>query len=612
MPLREVLRRRVTPQRRRPLRRRPALVLAALLAACAHTPPAPTSAPLPEGASGYQAKPLQQAARFMVSAGHPLATQAGVRVLRDGGSAVDAAVAVQMVLTLVEPQASGIGGGAFALHWDGREVQAWDGRETAPAAADERLFLQADGRPMPYAQAAVGGLAVGVPGALQMLEQAHRRHGRLPWAQLFDPAIEAAEQGFAVSPRLHALLASDPALKRDPLAARFFYGGDGAPHAVGQVLRNPALAQVLRAVAQQGTAAFYAGPVAQDIVTRVQGHAEQRGRLSLADLRQYRSLERVPICTDWRERYRVCGMPPPSSGHLATMQILGMLQLKADLPPALVDGVPGAAWLHVYTEAARLAFADRAQYVADPAFTAAPGGDWRSLLQPPYLAQRAALIGPRAMDEARPGLPAPLHATLAPQAAQPESGTSQISIVDARGHAFSMTTSIQTAWGSRILSDGGTGLAGGFLLNNQLTDFAFAPRDAAGHPVANRVQPGKRPRSSMSPTLVFERADGRLRLVAGSTLGPMIIHSLAKALSGTLAWGLDVQQAVELPNFGPVEHTLLLEQGRFPETTVETLRALGHRVAQAELATGLQLIGRDGTHWVGGADPRKEGTAAGD
>jgi len=576
-----------------------------LLAACS----APAPAPLPEAASGSVAKSLQHAAHFMVSAAHPLAVQAGVQVLQRGGSAVDAGIAVQMVLTLVEPQASGIGGGAFALHWDGTRVQAWDGRETAPAAADETLLLGSDGRPLPYAEAAVGGRTVGVPGVLHLLEQAHRQHGRLPWAELFAPAIALAEQGFAVSPRLHALLDSDAALRQEPRAAAHFYGADGQPHAVGHVLRNPALAELLRRIASQGSPAFYQGAVAQDMVARVQASA---GRLALADLSSYHSLERQPLCTDWTPRWRVCGMPPPSSGHLAMMQILGMLQFTPPLAQPLIDGIPGAAWLHVYTEAARLAFADRALYVADPAFVAAPGGDWNNLLAPAYLKQRAGLIGERAMDEAPAGVPAPPRQALAAQTAQAESGTSQMSIVDARGQALSLTTSIQTAWGSRILSDGGTGQAGGFLLNNQLTDFAFAPRDAAGVPVANRVQPGKRPRSSMSPTLMFERDDGRLRLVGGSTLGPMIIHSMAKASIAALLWGMDVQQAIDLPNFGPIDGPLLLEKGRFPAATQQSLRERGHRIVEAELPTGLQLVQRSAAGLSGGADPRKEGVARGD
>lgn len=579
-----------------------------VLAACASAPEPPVA--LPEGASGYRPRAEARAEHAMVSAGHPLAVDAGVAVLRRGGSAVDAAVAVQMVLTLVEPQASGIGGGAFALTWDGARVQAWDGRETAPAAADEHLFLDARGRPVPYEAAAVGGRAVGVPGALRMLEAMHRQHGRRPWAELFEPAIELAERGFPVGPRMHALLSGEKALKADPAAAAYFYRTDGTPHEVGHVLRNPALAHVLRQVAVGGADVFYTGPVAASIVARVQGTAPP-GRLAAGDLATYVPLERPPVCTDWAAVWRVCGFPPPSSGHLAILQTLGILQQLPATPEPLAEGVPSAAWLHVYTEAARLAFADRARYVADPAFVPAPGGDWRSMLEPGYLRQRAALIGPRAMSVAPAGQPGEWRAAWGDPAPQPESGTSQISIVDAEGHAVSMTTSIQTAWGSRLLVDGGSGLPGGFLLNNELTDFAFAPTDASGAMVANRVQPGKRPRSSMSPTLVFLRADGRLQLVAGSTLGPMIIHSTAKALLGALPWGLGLQPTAELPNFGPVDGPLLLERGRFPTATAERLRQLGHHVVEVELPTGVQLVGRDGAGWAGAADPRKEGVARG-
>ena len=285
--------------------------------------PAAQTPPLPEGGSGWTAKTGAMASRFMVAAANPLATDAGYRMLRAGGSALDAAIAVQMVLTLVEPQSSGIGGGAFLMHWDGRAVQAWDGRETAPAAADERLFLGPDGKPVPFAQAVLGGRAVATPGAVRMLEAAHRLHGQLPWARLFEPAIALAEGGFAISPRLHTQLKGEQALRRDALARAYFYGADGEPLAEGHVLRNPALAAVLRALAAQGSDALHRGAVAADVVARVRGHAVP-GRLSEQDLATYRPRQREPMCTDWQAAYRVCGFPPPSSGHLAVMQILGL------------------------------------------------------------------------------------------------------------------------------------------------------------------------------------------------------------------------------------------------------------------------------------------------
>lgn len=588
-------------------------VVAALLAACSAPPVLRYTIPAqPEGASGHVDKPGWTYSRQAVAAANPLAADAGHQVLRAGGTAVDAAVAVQMVLALVEPQSSGIGGGAFLLHWDGRRVQAWDGRETAPAAADEKLFLLADGKPMPMQQAVVGGRAVGVPGAVRMLEAAHRVHGRLPWAQLMQPAIQLAEQGFAVSPRLHTQLKAETALKRDAQAAAYFYRPDGEPHPVGHRLHNPALAAVLRAIAAGGSAALHEGPIAADIARRVQTHAGNPGRLTTADLAAYRPKQREPICTDWKQRYRVCGMPPPSSGHLAVMQMLGLLERSPPVARPVQDGMPGPDWLHVYTEAARLAYADRALYVADPDFVAPPAGRWTSLLDDAYLRQRAALIGPRSMGTAQPGAPGGERSAWAAQADQPEFGTSHISIVDADGRALAMTTTIEAVWGARLMSDGGTGLGGGFLLNNELTDFSMAPADAQGRPIANRVQPGKRPRSSMSPTLVFDRTDGRLLMSLGSPGGAAIIHFTAKTLIGTLDWGLDAQRAIDLPNFGSFNGPTVLERGRFPSATVEALKARGHSVVETDLTSGLQALQRTATGWFGGADPRREGVVSGD
>ena len=597
--------------------RRFAPALALVLAACAMAPvggPAGGLPPMPEGASGLIRKTGQTARHSMVVAAHPLAAEAGRQMLRAGGTAIDAAVAVQMVLSLVEPQSSGIGGGAFLLHWDGRAVQAWDGRETAPAAADERLFLRADGQPMPFAEAVVGGRAVGIPGAVRMLEAAHAAHGRLPWGRLFEPAIALAEQGFAVSPRLHTQLAAERALKADPQAAAYFYAADGMPWPVGHRLRNPALAVVLRAIASRGSAALHQGPVAADIVARVRDHATNPGRMAVADLAGYAPRQRTALCTDW-QRWRVCGFPPPSSGHLTMMQILGQLDaVPASLqaPVALAEGVPAAPWLHLYTESARLAFADRGLYVADPEFAAAPGGDWRHLLDGAYLKQRAELIGAQSMKLAQPGRPAGDAVVRAPMAAQPESGTSHVSIVDAAGRAVALTTTIESGFGARLMSDGGSGLAGGFLLNNELTDFSFAPADAAGRPIANRVQPGKRPRSSMSPTLVFDLASGRLELVAGSPGGEAIIHFTAKSLLGTLTWGLSPQAAADLPNFGSFNGPTVLEVGRFPAATAGALRDRGHVVQEIEMTSGVHLIQRSGGGWAGGADPRREGVALAD
>ena len=596
---------------------RPWLPVMALCVGACTTPPAPPAAqgstipPMPELASGWTPKPGWTAQRFMVAAANPLATEAGYRILREGGNAMDAAIAVQMALTLVEPQSSGIGGGAFLLHWDGRAVKAWDGRETAPAAADERMFMGADGKPVPFADAVFGGRAVATPGAVVMLEQAHRAHGKLPWAKLFTPAIELAEAGFPISPRLQIQAAGNPHLARDPLARPFFFDANGKALPVGHRLRNPALAAVLKAIAAQGSAAFTSGPVAADIVQRVRTHPVP-GRMTAADLTGYQPRQRESICTDWQQRWRVCGFPPPSSGHLAVMQILGIVERAPVAGPALVKGIPGPDWLHPYTEAARLAYADRALYVGDPDFTPAPGGDWTTLLSDAYLRQRAALIGPQSMKVATPGTPAPVRTSHAPMADQPEHGTSHISVVDGEGRAVAMTTTIEAFFGARVMSDGGTGLPGGFLLNNQMTDFALQPTDAKGQPVANRIQPGKRPRSSMSPTLVFDKTDGRLVMTLGSPGGPVIIHFVAKTLLGTLQWGLDAQRAIDLPNFGSLNGPTVLEKGLFPATTIDALKARGHVVSEIELTSGLQAIQRTPSGWFGGADPRREGVVKGD
>jgi gamma-glutamyltranspeptidase / glutathione hydrolase len=597
--------------------RRPLLAaLALLVAACASPPPAPslpyTIPPMPEGPSGYSAKPGWQSQRFMVAAANPLATDAGYQVLKAGGNALDAAIAVQMVLTLVEPQSSGIGGGAFLLHWDGRDIAAWDGRETAPAAATERLFLQPDGQPMPFRTAVVGGRAVGVPGTVRMLETAHRAHGKLAWGALLQPAIALAEQGFRMSPRLHTQLTAETALKNDAQARAYFYRDDGTPHPVGTLIKNPALAEVLRAIAARGSAALNAGRVAADIVQRVRTHAANPGVLAEADLAGYAPRKRESICTLWKTVYRVCGFPPPSSGHIAVMQILGILERSAPVAAPRTDGLPSADWLHGYTEAARLAYADRALYLADPDFAAPPAGRWTSLLDDAYLKQRAALIGRESMKTAQPGTPAGSLSSHAPMPEQAEVGTSHISIVDGDGRAVAMTTTIEDVFGARLMSDGGTGKAGGFLLNNELTDFSFAPADAQGRPIANRVQPGKRPRSSMSPMLVFDARDGRLLMSLGSPGGAAIIHFTAKTLVGTLDWGLDAQRAIDLPNFGSFNGPTVVERGRFPAATLEALRARGHTVNEIDMTSGLQAIQRTASGWHGGADPRREGVVMGD
>ncbi|MBA4114218.1 MAG: gamma-glutamyltransferase [Verminephrobacter sp.] len=598
---------------RSPFRHLGLLATAALLAACSSTPRFSYTVPSqPEGASGYTEKPGWATTQFAVAAANPLATDAGYQVLKAGGSAVDAAIAVQMVLTLVEPQSSGIGGGAFLLHARGGQVEAYDGRETAPAAADEKLFLDASGKPLAFHDGVVGGRSVGVPGTVRMLEMAHRQHGRLPWAALFQPAIQLAEGGFKVSARLHTLLANEKFLAKDPVAAAYFYDAAGKPWPVGHLLKNPELAAVLRQIATEGSRALHEGSVAQAIVDKVRQHPTNPGRLSLADLASYQPRKREALCTDYRARaqdYRLCGFPPPSSGAIAVGQILGILNHTNAASLPLQDGLPSAEWLHLYTEAARLAFADRALYVADPDFVQPPGGSWMSLIDPGYLASRAQLIGAQSMKTAQPGNPAGTSTSLAPMPDQPEYGTSHISIVDAQGNALAMTTTIEDAFGARQMVKG-------FLLNNELTDFSFVPADAQGASIANRVQPGKRPRSSMAPTLVLDKASGQVLMSGGSPGGALIIHYTAKVLYGTLQWGLMPQQAINLPNFGSLGGPSLLEEKRFPPTTVEQLRTRGAEVREMNMTSGLQALTRGQAHgqpvWFGGADPRREGVVMGD
>jgi gamma-glutamyltranspeptidase/glutathione hydrolase len=596
------------------------LTVLVLLSACSTQPPAstwrysvPDQATQPEAATGSTTKPGWAFTRQAVAAANPLATDAGHQVLRAGGSALDAAIAVQMVLGLVEPQSSGIGGGAFLLHFDGQKVSTHDGRETAPAGARGDMFMN-QGKPMPFADAVQSGRSVGVPGAVRMLEAAHRQHGRLPWAQLLQPAITLAEQGFRVSPRLNALLNADALLKKDPLALRFFYQTDGQAWPVGHVLRNPEYAHVLRLIALHGSQALHEGPVAQAMVART-AMAPHPGALSLQDLASYQPRMREALCFDHtaqQRAYRICGFPPPSSGQIAIGQILGMLGHTQAQGPELAGGLPSPDFLHRYTEASRLAFADRAQYVADPDFVQAPAGDWRSLLAPGYLRDRSQLIGNQAMKTAPVGQPGGQTTSFAPMPTQTEYGTSHISVVDAQGRAVAMTTTIEAAFGSRRMVTTDPTRPGGFLLNNELTDFSLAPADAQGRPIANRVEPGKRPRSSMSPTLVFDKTTGQLLMSGGSPGGAAIIHYSAKLLMGTLHWGLNAQKAIDLPNFGSLGGPTLLEAQRFDRSTVDALKTQGHEVREIEMTSGLQAIERTPSGWFGGADPRREGLVKGD
>ncbi|WP_434579785.1 gamma-glutamyltransferase [Pseudomonas sp. Z1-6] len=596
------------------------LAIALTLGAC-KAPPSSTATPAlpapPEITSGYRTDlQTRYADKHMAAAANPLAAEAGREMLRRGGSAIDAAIAMQAVLTLVEPQSSGIGGGAFIVLWDGKAVRTYDGRETAPAGATERLFLQADGKPMPFTAAQIGGRSVGTPGVLRGLELAHRKHGRLEWARLFEPAIALAEQGFAISPRLYALIASDPSLPGSPDMAAYFLNADGSPKAVGTVLKNPALAGVLKRIANEGPDVLYKGPVAEEIVAKVQGHANP-GSLSLKDLQDYTARERPALCTDYK-RWQICGMPPPSSGGVAVAQILGTLQaleqrdsnaalaplkpLKT-VKPAGIEPSPEA--VHLIAEAERLAYADRAQYIADPNFVAVP---LQGLVDRGYLASRASLIGPRSMGVAKPGTPPGIQVAYAPDRSPLRISTSQVVAVDDQGGAVTMTTTVESAFGSHLMVQG-------FMLNNQMTDFSFIPEEN-GQKVANRVEPGKRPRSSMAPTLIFDH-QGRLLAAVGSPGGSQIIEYVAKSVIGLLDWDLDPQTAINLPNFGSRNGPTELEKGQFSPALVQALKDKGHAVSEIDMNSGTQAIVRvrdaqGKTSLAGGADPRREGQALGD
>ncbi|KEX94266.1 gamma-glutamyltransferase [Pseudomonas putida] len=595
-----------------------ALIITALTLGACHNASAPTLPTAPENASGYRTDlQTRHASRHMAAAANPLAAEAGREMLRRGGSAIDAAIAMQAVLTLVEPQSSGIGGGALIVLWDGQSVRAYDGRETAPAGATEKLFLQADGQPMPFTQAQIGGRSVGTPGVLRALELAHRKHGRLPWAQLFEPAIELADQGFVISPRLHRLIAADSSIKRSAEMTAYFLNADGSPKASGTLLKNPPLAAALQRIAKEGPDALYKGPIAQEIVAKVQGHANP-GSLSLSDLVNYSAKERAPLCTDYK-RWQVCGMPPPSSGGIAMAQILGTLQALetsdkrwalAPMQPVKASTAAGleptAEAVHLISEAERLAYADRAQYVADSDFVPVPV---KGLIDKAYLASRAALVGEHSMDTAKPGTPPGIQVAYAPDRSPLRISTSQVVAVDDQGGAVSMTTTIESAFGSHVMVQG-------FLLNNEMTDFSFIPEEN-GQKVANRVEPGKRPRSSMAPTLIFDRQSGEFVASLGSPGGSQIIEYVAKTTVGLLDWNLDTQAAINLPNFGSRNGPTELESGQFSPALIQALKDKGHRVNEIDMTSGTQAIVRvkdaqGKASLAGGADPRREGETLGD
>ena len=537
----------------------------------------------------------------MVTAANPLAAQAGLDILRAGGNAMDAAIVIQMVLGLVEPQSSGIGGGAFILHYSGKTgaIRAYDGRETAPAAATADMFLETDGRPMNFRDAVSGGLSVGVPGVVRVLELAHAEQGQLPWTRLFRPAITLAENGFAISARLNRQLKRALAyrLAEFPTAAGYFLDPDGKAKPVGAILKNPAYAETLRQIATNGAGAFYEGPIAENIVAATRNTHRNPGRLTLADLKSYQARRREPVCSPYRI-WVVCGMPPPTSGGVAVLQILGLLQ-KFDLSAMKPDSADA---VHVIAEASRVAFADRARYLADPDFLPVPV---TGLLDPDYLDRRAqAITLDKSMGWASPGEFSIQDASRrAADLSEGGTSTSHFSVVDKDGNAVSMTTTIENAFGSRVMTNG-------FLLNNQLTDFSFRER-RDGQLIVNRIEPGKRPRSSMSPTFVLN-GNGKLVLAVGSPGGSRIIGYVTKTLIGVLDWKLDIQEAIDLPNFTNRNGGTDLEADTGLTRLWSTLEARGHNMGIVRMTSGLHGIQVFENRLEGGADTRREGIAVGD
>lgn len=550
----------------------------------------------PEETTAIATRQSVTAKNYMVVAAHPLAAETGRRVLAKGGSAADAAVAIQMMLNLVEPQSSGIGGGAFALYWDAakQELSSWDGREAAPLAATPEYWLGADGTPLSWPEAVIGGRSVGVPGTLKLLETLHGHFGTVSWPELLAPAILQAENGFVVSPRLAASIAGaeEFGLAKFDTSRGYFFDENGAPLAAGHLLNNPEFAETLGLIATQGISAFYDSPLT-DAMLAVTRTPENTGILTRQDFATYQVKQRPPVCAPYRA-FAVCGMGPPSSGGLTVGQILKLLE-----PFDLASRGPTSGAYHLLAEASKLAFADRGLYMADSDFVAMPKG----LLNAGYLAERARLIDPKtAMDRATPGTPPWDETQLFAPDIQPEQpGTSHFVVVDGAGNMISMTTTIETGFGSRLM-------VGGFLLNNELTDFSRAPsRD--GKPIANRVEGGKRPRSSMAPTIVLQ--EGQPVLLTGSPGGSRIIGYVAQSIIAILDWQLDPQVAIDLGHVVNRNGATDLEEESDATDHAAALIDLGHEVKIRNLNSGLHVIQIKDGQLIGAADKRREGLVLG-
>jgi gamma-glutamyltranspeptidase/glutathione hydrolase len=566
------------------------LVLAALLA---------TALPLASVADVAPGTIQPFAKTEMIAAANPLAAEAGLEMLRAGGSAVDAAIAVQMVLGLVEPESSGIGGGAFMLVYNPKDKQtiSFDGREVAPASATPGMFLDAAGKARPKPEAIPGGLSVGIPGVVAMLEMAHQKYGKLPWQRLFQPAIRLAENGFPVGPKLARTIRGFSRGANMPDIRAHFYHADGTPLAEGEIYKNPEYAHSLRLIAAGGSKAFYTGEIAQAIVDKVQHAPVNPGGMTLSDLAGFKALERPPVCGDYRV-WHLCSMGPPSSGGIAIVQILGMLQRfpSSDLQPNTLSEA------HLFTQASRLAYADRSKYLGDTAFVDVPIA---GLLDKNYIAGRAALIDPaKDMGTAQAGNPPQKHAEYAPQRSPVLHGTSHMTIVDKTGMVIAMTTSVESVFGSEVMVKG-------FFLNNTLTDFSLDPM-LDGKLVANAPAAGKRPLSAMSPTIVFDK-DGNFLLSVGSPGGPAIIDFVSQTLIAMLDGGMTPAQAIALPRQLNLNGSTRLEKSPANDALAPQLTAMGHSVVVAGgEASGLHGIERVKGGYIGGADPRRDGVVIGD
>jgi gamma-glutamyltranspeptidase/glutathione hydrolase len=575
-----------------------------------------TLIPEPEMFSRIIDKKLVSSKSMMVVTANTYASEAAYGILNNGGNAVDAAIAASIMLTLTEPNATGIGGGGFLVHYDAniKKIKTYDGRETAPALANPERFLLTDGLPMRFEEAMTSGKSIGTPGLLKMLEQVHQAHGKLPWEKVLEPTIQQAINGFIVSDRLHTLIQKDPYLKKNPEARKYFYDDSGKAIQTGTLLKNPQLAKVLREIAVHGSGAFYTGLIAKDIVKAVQ-MTDSPGDLSEQDLLAYQSKERGVLCHSYRS-FNICGMPPPSSGTLAILQMLGILETFP------MSDYPVNTWqaVHLFSEAGRLAFADRDEYITDPDFVVPP---IHGMLDANYLKKRRGTIRwDQSLQKALPGKPEGIIAEYYPDSYSEPAGTSHISVIDSLGNAVSLTNTIESQFGSRIM-------VSGFLLNNQLTDFSLVP-SVDGKKVVNRVEANKRPRSSMAPLLVFNQ-QGDLIMNLGSAGGSGIINYVAKTLVAYIDWQMNIQEAISLPNFGSRNRETELEQFGNWSPMIKDLKDRGHLVRYFDSPSGLQGITRGSKisegrlsmqylnpsnpkEWVlfGGADPRREGVVLGD